>query len=141
MGDDPGGELFGLVEFERAGVGDAGGALDGEEEFVEVDRFGEVIDGAVAHGFDGFPDIGVGGDEEDREDRVLLAGAAEGIEAGDAGHADVGDHHVDGLGAEGGEGGFTRVDGEGLEALSAQEGIEQAALAGVVIDDEEAGGG
>jgi hypothetical protein len=140
VGDDPGREMPILIKREGSGRGDTGGALYGLEEFVEVDGFGEVIDGAVAHGLDGLADIGVGRDEQDGEDGVLLACAAERVEAGDAGHPNIGDHHVDGMGLEGGEGSFAGFDGESFEALGSEEGIEEAALAGVVIDDEESGG-
>lgn len=121
------------------GLGKAGGVADAGEEFVEVDGFGEVIDRAVAHGFDGVADVGVGGDEEDGKRGKFLAGAAKGLETGHAGHAHVGDHHADGLRAEGGEGGFAGGDGKRGEALAAEEGVEEAGLAGVVIDEEDGG--
>ena len=114
---------------------------DAGEEFVEIDGFGEVIDRAVAHRFDGIADVSVGGDEEDGEGGKFLAGAAEGLKAGHARHADVGNHHADRLRVEGGEGGFAGGDGQGLEALAAEEGVEQAGLAGVIIDEEDGGHG
>ena len=140
-GDDGGRERAFGGNGEGRGLGEAGGVADAGEEFVEVDGFGEVIDRAVAHGFDGVADVGVGGDEEDGERGEFLARAAEGLEAGHAGHADVGDHHADGLCAQGGEGGFAGGDGKRREALAAEEGVEQAGLAGVVIDDEDGGHG
>jgi hypothetical protein len=55
---------------------------------------GSVWGTSVAHGADGFPDVGVAGDQQNRENAVFLAGESEGFESGDAGHADVGDHHL-----------------------------------------------
>ncbi|MFO1501567.1 MAG: hypothetical protein U1G07_24835 [Verrucomicrobiota bacterium] len=73
---------------------DPGGLADGVEQFVEIDRFGEIIDGAVAHGIDGIADVGIGRHEQDGQDRKFLAGAPKGFEAGHARHAHVRDHHV-----------------------------------------------
>ena len=54
------------------------------------------------------------------------------------GHAHVGNHHVDLLLAQDFQGALAGGDGHGVETLAGQEGIQQAALARVVIHDEEA---
>ena len=63
---------------------------------------------------------------------------AQGFQAGQAGHADVGDHHVDLLLAQDFQRAFAGGDGDGLEALAGKKESKQAALAGVVIHDEQA---
>ena len=93
-GDDGFRELLVLAELERGFCGEAGGLVDGGEQFVQINGFGEVIHGAIADGVHGIADVGIGGDEEDGEPGVLFAGEAQGFESGDAGHADIGDHHV-----------------------------------------------
>ncbi|MGD0783146.1 MAG: hypothetical protein ABSA30_09860, partial [Candidatus Aminicenantales bacterium] len=140
-GDEVRGKFSFGGELEGCGFGEADGLADGGEEFVQVNGFGEVIDGAVAHGIDGVADVGVGGDEEDGEAAAELAGAAEGFEAGKAGHADIGDHHVHVLGAEDIEGALAGRDDDGEEALAGEEGVKQTALGRIIIYDEDAGFG
>ena len=75
---------------------------------------------------------------------MLLAGASQGFQAGQAGHAHVRDHHADLLGLQDFERALTRRHRQSVKALAAQKRIQQAALPGVVIHDEDArsfGGG
>ena len=132
-------QLLAGVEFQRRALRKAGGLADRGEQFVQVNRLGKIIDSAVAHGADGVADVGIGRDEQDGKGAVLLAGQAQRFQAGQPGHAHVGNHHVDLLLAQDFQGALAGGDGHGLEPLAGQERIEQAALAGVVIHDQEPG--
>ena len=68
---------------------------------------------------------------------MLLASAAQCFKTRNARHAHVGNHHVDGARAEDLQRFLAGIDGDRFEVLRLQERIEQAALRGVVIDDEE----
>ena len=50
----------------------AGRLLHEREQFIQVDWFGEIIQGAVAHRTDCFPDVSVGSDEQNRQRGVQL---------------------------------------------------------------------
>jgi hypothetical protein len=71
---------------------------------------------------------------------MFMAGQAKRFQAGQAGHAHVGNHHVDFLLAQNFQRPFARRNRNRFKALAAQEGIQEAALASVVIDDEKARG-
>jgi hypothetical protein len=137
--DNVGRQLLAGVEFERRALRQAGRLADRGEQFVQINRFGKIIDSAVAHGADGVADIGISGDQQDGKGTVLLAGQAQGVQAGQAGHADVGDHHVDLLFAQHFQGALAGGNGHRLEALAGQERIQQTALAGVIIHNQEPG--
>ena len=66
---------------------------------------------------------------------MLLARKAEGFEATEAGHPHVGNHQVDGLGAQRFSARAPESTGT-VSALALQERMEQAALTGVIIHDE-----
>ena len=104
------GNCLSALNFSGRGLGDAGGLLDGGEQFVQVNRLGQVIERAVAHGADGLADVGVGGHQQDRQDGMLLARAPQRLQARQARHAHVGDHHADVPGAEDFQGRFARGD-------------------------------
>ncbi len=106
------------VEFERSVLRQAGGLAHGGEQFVQVDRFGKIIDSTVPHGADGVADIGISGDQKNGKRTVFLARQAQGVQAGESGHADVGDHHVDLLLAQHFQGALAGGNGHGLEALA-----------------------
>ena len=69
---------------------------------------------------------------------MLLTRLAKGFQAGHARHAHVRDHHADSATAQNLERVFTGSHRHGVEALALQKGVQQAALSGVVIDDQEA---
>ena len=69
---------------------------------------------------------------------VLLARAPQRFQTGKAGHPHVGDHHVEFAGAQRFQGAFAGVHHHGFEALAPEKGIEQAALPGIVIDNQDA---
>ncbi len=137
--DDVGGQLLAGVELERGAPRQSGGLADRGEQFVQIYRFGKIIDSPVAHGADGVADIGIGGDQKDGKGTVFLARLAQSVQAGESRHADVGDHHVYLLFAQDFQGALAGGNGHRLEPLGGQERIEQTALAGVVIHDQEPG--
>src|SRR5262245_12937601 len=69
---------------------------------------------------------------------MLLARAAQRFQTGDAWHADIGNHHADFLSAEDFQGLFAGRNRHGFESLPFEERIEETALAGIVIDDQDA---
>jgi hypothetical protein len=68
----------------------------------------------------------------------LLPHALEHFETGHAGHPDIGNDHGWLLRLQYFQRAFAGIRRDSFEALGAQEGIEQAALTGVVIHDEDA---
>ena len=140
-GNNVRGQLFAGVKLQRRALGKAGGLADGGEQFVQINRFGKIIDSAIAHGADGVAHVGIGGDEQNGKGAVLLAGQAQGFQAGQSRHAHVGNHHADFLLAQDFQGALAGGDGHGVEALAGEEGIQQAALGRVVVHNEQAGRG
>ncbi len=126
------GEL-GVFGFEGAG---AEGAFEEHFDFVEVEGFGDEVEGAAAHGFDGGIDGAVGGHHEDERGVGELGGGIDEIHAGVAAEAEVGEEEVDlfvfedeeGLGVVGGE-----VDVE----IVFEGGAEAFAGGAFVVNDEE----
>ena len=69
----------------------AGGAVDEKFQVIEIDGFLEKIEGAFFHGGDGFFDGAECGEQNDRNGGVGLLGFAQHVEAGSAGHFQVGE--------------------------------------------------
>ena len=137
FGDDVRGQLPVFVVAERGGLGNAGGLLDRREQFIQIDGLGEVIHRAIAHGADGFANVGVGGHEQDRQRGVDLARAAQGFQPGEARHPHVGHHHGDVAVAQRFQGAFAGFHNGGLKPLAPQKCIEQAALACIVVHNQD----
>ena len=68
--------------------------------------------------------------------RVFLAGAPQGFEAGHAGHAHVGDHHVEPAGRSVSSARSPESTVTVSKPWLLEKRLQQAALAGIVIDDE-----
>ena len=137
--DDLRRQNFILAITRRGGFGHARGLLDGDEEFVQINRLGEIIDRAVAHGLHSVADVGVGGDEQDGQRGEPLSHALQRFQPGQPGHPHVGNHHVRFLRLQNFKRALAGVGEDGFKALGAQEGIQQAALARIIIHDEDAG--
>ena len=73
--DDVTGQLLAFTEPHGRGPGDAGRLADRSQQLIEIDRFGEIIDRAVAHGAHGLANVRIRRHEQDRQDPVLLARA------------------------------------------------------------------
>ena len=120
------------------GFGDADGLAHGGEQFIKVNGFGQIVHRAIPHGGDGIANVGVCCHEQHGQRGVLLAREAESFQAAQPGHPDVGNHEIKFSGAQQFQGAFAGIGGDGLEILACQEGIQEAALAGVVIHDQDA---
>jgi len=136
--DDVRRQFFFRAEVQRRRLREAGGLPDGGEQFVQINRLGEIIQRAVAHGLDGVADVGVGGDEQNGQRRKLRPDAAQGFQPGQTGHPHVGNHHGKFSGGEQFQRAFAGIGEDGFKALAAQKRIQQTALAGVVVHDEDA---
>ena len=114
--------------------------FDRQQHGFRLERLGDVVEGAYAHGFDGRVDAPERGHQDDRRLGSDLTQLAHELDAGLAGHLDVAEHcveldlarHVEGFGCTG------RV-AHG-EALLAEERVEHLPHRGVVIDDHESTG-
>ena len=89
---DSGNVVFRVV-LQRSGFRNADGLPHGIEQFIEVNRLGQIIDRAVAHRGHGIADVGEGGDEQDGQGGVFLARAPQRFQAGQPRHPHVGNHH------------------------------------------------
>ncbi|MCY1356779.1 hypothetical protein D9M69_432400 [compost metagenome] len=70
------------------------GALDQGNRFINVERLGQVLEGAALIGRDSAVQIGVRGHDDHWQPRVLFANPRQKLQTAGAGHADVGDDHV-----------------------------------------------
>ena len=131
-------QLVFCVVLERNGFRHADGLPHRIEQFIEVNRLGQIIDRAIAHGGHGIADVGEGGDEQDRQGGVFLAGAPQGFQAGKPRHPHVGNHHGKFPGAEHFQGAFAGIRQRRLKTLAAQKRIQQAALAGIIVHNQDA---
>ena len=61
---------------------------------IDVERLGQVLEGAALESRHGRIEIGIGGHDDDRQIRVVLLDVAQQVEAALARHADVGNHHL-----------------------------------------------
>ena len=115
-------------------------ALDRQQHGFRLERLGDVVEGADAHGFDGRVDAPERGHQDDRRFGPDLTQLAHQLDARLAGHLDVTEHgfelhlarHVEGFGCAG------RV-AHG-KALLAEERVQHLPHRGVIIDDHEGSG-
>jgi hypothetical protein len=124
------------------GIRDRGGAFvaaeegaDAGEEFLEREGFDEVVVGAAVEAVDAVVDVAFGGEEEDGEVFSAFAEFAAEGEAVEAGHHDIQEDEVEGLGAGEFDAGGA-VDGcEGAVAFGFEGFDEGDAHGGFVFDD------
>ncbi len=70
---------------------DLQGLVHGDQHLVEIERFGDIIEGAAAHGLHGILDGGVGRHHDHRGDRQLAQGFPQHLGPARPRQADVGD--------------------------------------------------
>ena len=75
--DDLRRQFFFRAEIQRRERRDARGLADRGQQFIQVNRLGEIIQRAVAHRDHRVADVGVGGDEQDRQRGKLRTHAAQ----------------------------------------------------------------
>ena len=127
-----------FVVAQRNGLRNAGGLPHGIEQFIEINRFGQIIDRAVAHRGHGIADVGEGGDEQNRKRDMFLARAPQRFQTAQTRHPHVGNHHGEFPGAQHFQGAFAGIRQRGFKTLAAEKRIQQAALAGVVVHNQDA---
>jgi hypothetical protein len=118
-----------------------GSALDAPHD--ELERVGgaglhQEVDRTEAHRLDRSLDRPVGRDHDDGHVAALLADGAHEVEAGEAGHAQVGQHQVDALLAHALQGFLAARRALGLETEGSAGFGEELAGEGIVVDDEHA---
>ena len=91
-------------------------ALDGELEFVDLERLGDVVVSAQLHRFHGGFHRGVAGDHDDGGERGQIAARFEDVEAVHVFHLDVRDNHLRHASGQGVDGACGGVEGEDLVA-------------------------
>jgi hypothetical protein len=114
------------------------GFADEEAEFVGTgEGFAEVVFGAEFHGFDGTGDGAETGDHDDGGGGRVFLDPAEDGEAIAIGEFEIRDDEMELTVAAGQDGvGNGAGDGDGV-AFAGEDGLEEGAEAGVVIDDED----
>ena len=101
--------------------GQLGGVLDGQQQLVVGKRLGDVVEGPVAHGFDGAFDGPEGRHDQHRDVGPVLLDPLQHLAPGDAGHLHVGDDDIDLGFLKEGERGFRVVQrGHGVPRLGQQ---------------------
>ena len=109
---------------------------DDELEVLVVERLEHVVRRALAHGFDRGLDRAVGGDQDDRQLRVLGANLLQEVDAAGLRHLEVGEDQVEARRAEL----LARLAGVGgaggLEPHALDHDLQRAPHAAVVVDDE-----
>ena len=111
------------------------GALDQRHGVVDVERLGQVLEGAALVGSHRAIQVGVRGHDDHRQARVLLADLREHVQAAEAGHADVGDDHIRLLAGEAGQHAVSAVEALRGHAFLLQGLFQDPADGAVVVDD------
>ncbi len=127
----------GDLAFERA---ELEGVFDRYLQALGGGRLDHEVDRAGAHGADHGVDAAAGGLDDHRDAAFALAQLAEHRHAVEVGHDEVEDHQGDGIAigaAQVVESGLTAFDGERFVAETLDCGRQEAALDGVVVDNED----
>ena len=124
-------ELFG---HERGAFTGAAGMKPG---LVELEGLLDVVVGAELHRLHRGVGRGEGGDHEDHDARRHVLDRPHEREPVHARHADVGDHQVDAIAADGLERGVAAVDRQDVVAFLLEHDREELAHALLVVDDED----
>src|SRR3954469_7386885 len=115
-----------------------GGAADDGLQLVELDRLHQVAEGAVLDRLQRGLQIRTAGHEYDGKVGGALANRAEQLDAGDPGHADVGEDRVVALVLEHPERGFAVLGHFHFESVGSEGAREDAAQPLVIIGEQEA---
>ncbi|MCY1446551.1 hypothetical protein D9M71_631290 [compost metagenome] len=111
------------------------GALDQRDGFVDVERLGQVFEGAALVGGHRAVQVGMRGHDDHRQARVQFADLCQQVEAAGAGHADVGNDHVRLLPAEAAEYAVGAIEAQRVHAFLLQGFLQYPADGAVVVDD------
>jgi hypothetical protein len=113
------------------------GAADHEQEVLVVDRLGQVVERALAHGGDGFLDGAIAGHEDHREGGVEFLGRAQHPEAIARGQAEIGQDQRGAVESERIDGGRLVGGLDDAVALPRQDGGEHVPQVVVVVDEQD----
>ncbi len=108
---------------------------DQRQDLLHVERLRQVVVGARLHGVDRHAQVGIGGDEDDRDGVVDGQDLRQHARSGLAGHADVQERHVHPPGREDGQGGGAVGRLQHLE-LALEDQSQRLADARLVVDGE-----
>ncbi|MNC44482.1 hypothetical protein D3C75_933880 [compost metagenome] len=111
------------------------GALDQGNRFVDIERLGQVFEGAALIGRDSAVQIGVSGHDDDRQPWMLLANPCQKVQAAGAGHADVGNDHVRLLACQAAHHAIGAVEALGGHAFLLQGFFQDPADGAIIVDD------
>ncbi len=111
-----------------------GGALDQVDRLVDVERLGQVLEGAALIGRHGTAEIGVRRHHDDRQFGMGVVHPPQQIETRLPGHADVGDQHVGCVVAQRGQRRLGGIERLRHHAAVLQRALQYPADGGVVID-------
>ncbi len=111
------------------------GALDQRDRFVDIERFGQVFEGTALIRSHGAVQVGMGGHDDHRQARMLLANSRQQVQATGTGHADVGDDHVRLLAGQAAHHAIGTVEALGGHAFLLQGFFQDPTDRTVVIDD------
>ena len=111
------------------------GTLDQRYRFVDIEGFGQVLEGATLIGRYGAVQIRMGGHDDHRQARVHLADSGQQLQAAGARHANVGDDHVRLLTGQATEHAIGAVEALGAHALLLQGLFQDPADGAVVVND------
>ncbi len=111
------------------------GALDQRHSVVNVERLGQVFEGAALIGRHRAVQIRMRSHDDHRQARVLLADLREHVQAADTGHADIGNDHIRLLAREPGEYAVGTVEALRGHAFLLQGLFQDPADGAVVVDD------
>ena len=143
LADDVGvGVLLGELFLETLVLGGEAALLERlvhrEDDFLVLERLGDVVEGAVFHRLDGPVDGREGGDDDDRQVGTGDAHGPEGVDAADAGEHHVEDDQVDLFGGvEDVQRFFTAGGGDDVEPLAPQHDFEHVSQDFFVVDDQD----
>ena len=111
------------------------GALDQGDRLVDVERLGQVFEGAALVGGHRAVEVGMRGHDDHRQARMQFADLRQQVEAAGAGHADIGDDHVRLLPAEAADHAVGAVEAHRGHAFLLQGLFQYPADGAVVVDD------
>ncbi len=116
------------------------GAAHQGHRFIDVERFGQVLEGAALVGVDRAVEIRVGGHDDDGQIGLTAVDLLQQTQAVDARHPDIGEDHIGRAQLKGVQQGFAIGKALAVEAFAAESALQHPADRTVVIDDPHFGG-
>ncbi|MNZ60742.1 hypothetical protein D3C78_788160 [compost metagenome] len=111
------------------------GALYQRDRLIDIERFGQVFESAPLVRRHCAVQVGMGGHDDDRQARVLVANLCQQVEAAGAGHANVGNDHVRLLPGQAAHHAIGAVEALGGHAFLLQGFFQDPADGAIIVDD------